>query len=190
MKITPNPSSFRIPQKPEPNTVKQDTVMKNKATSNQQVDKYIPSEKEQSVTYEKPAYKADTQTIDRLKAESEKAYEQLANLVRELLQRQGMTFKEVASGEKELVVDEQARAEAQLAIGEGGEQSPEKVSDRIVEFANAVSGGDKSKFELLKNAIKEGFNAAKKALGGTLPEISQKTYDLVMEKLNKWNEEE
>ncbi|WP_438317440.1 hypothetical protein [Sporosarcina sp. FA9] len=190
MKITPNPSSFRTPQPFENNTVKKEDTKNKESVNKQQVDKYIPSEKEQSVTYEKPAFKADSKTIERLKAESEKAFEQLANLVRDLLQRQGMTFKEVASGEQELVVDEQARAEAQAAIGEGGEQSPEKVSDRIVEFANAISGGDKSKFALLKNAIEGGFNAAKQALGGTLPEISQKTYDLVMEKLNKWNEEE
>lgn len=190
MKITPNQSTFRTPQMPESTTVKQDAEKKNESTGKQPVDEYIPSDKEQSVAYTKPTYKADMNTIERLKAESNIAYENLRNLVRQMLEEQGLSFKDVMNGDKKLVVDEQTRLDAQAAIGEGGEYSPEKVSDRIVEFAHAISGGDKSKFELLKNAIEEGFSEAKKALGGTLPDISQKTYDLVMEKLNNWKEEE
>lgn len=189
MKITPNQSTFRIPQTQKPTVEKEEAMKKNESTSNKQVDQYIPSEKVEKAGYEKPAFKADMTTIDRLKAESEKAHEQLRNVVRELLERQGITMEDAVSGKKEVVVDEQTRTEAQMAIGEGGEHSPEMVSDRLVEFANAVSGGDRSKFELLKNAIEEGFSEAKKALGGELPEISQKTYDLAMDKLNKWKEE-
>lgn len=190
MKIVPNQTTYTSSQMPKTETVKQNEPKQNETATNKPVDQYIPSEKEQSITYKKPTYKADMSTIERLKAESEKAHEQLRNLVRQLLERQGLEMKDVLSGEKEFVVDEQARLEAQASIGEGGENSPEMVSDRIVEFANAISGGDRSKFELLKNAIEEGFSQAKEALGGTLPEISQKTYELVMEKLDKWNEGE
>ncbi|MDV6379470.1 hypothetical protein ORD22_14740 [Sporosarcina sp. GW1-11] len=189
MKITPNPSTFKIPQPQKPTAEKEDAPKKNDSTANKPVDQYIPSEPMKSVTYEKPTTKVDTASIERLKAESEKAHENLRNLVRELLERQGISMEDAVSGKKEVVVDEQARLEAQAAIGEGGESSPEKVSDRIVDFAKAISGGDKSKFDLLKGAIEEGFNAAKDALGGTLPDISQKTYELVMEKLNQWKEE-
>ncbi|QGU00421.1 hypothetical protein SYNTR_1827 [Candidatus Syntrophocurvum alkaliphilum] len=73
-------------------------------------------------------------------------------------------------------------------IKEGGKLSAEKVSDRIVDFAKAISGGDKDKIELLKDAIKQGFEAASAALGG-LPEVSEQTYDLVMQKLDAWMEE-
>ncbi|MBD7985731.1 hypothetical protein H9649_14160 [Sporosarcina sp. Sa2YVA2] len=189
MKINPNHVTSH--QKPVQPKAKQDDAKKNESVvqQNQQVDKYIPSEKEQSVTYEKPAFKPDVTTIERLKAESDQAFEQLRNLVRQLLKEQGMTFKDVLSGEKQLVVDEATRLDAQAAIEAGGEHSPEKVSDRLVEFANAISGGDRSKFELLKGAIEDGFAQAKAAMGGTLPEISQKTYDLTMEKLNNWKEE-
>lgn len=110
--------------------------------------------------------------------------------MRQLLQKQGLSFEDVAQGEKPFVVDEETLLEAQAAVEEGGPFSPENVSDRIVEFAKAISSGNKSKFELLKGAIEEGFGAAAKALGGELPEISRKTYDLVMEKLDKWVEEE
>lgn len=67
--------------------------------------------------------------------------------------------------------------------------SPEKVSDRIVEFAKAISGGDKSKIDTLRDAIEKGFAEAARVLGGELPEVSQKTYDLVMQKLDTWAQE-
>lgn len=35
-------------------------------------------------------------------------------------------------------------------IGEGGPLSPEVVSDRIVEFAKAISGEDKEKIDMLR----------------------------------------
>jgi hypothetical protein len=41
----------------------------------------------------------------------------------------------------------------------------------------------------LKRAITEGFNQVKDMLGG-LPEVSGRTYDLVMEKLDAWGEEQ
>ena len=185
MKITPSQSNYSLPKMPQKDASKQDVRSAEKP-----VDKYIPSEKELSVTYKKPSYKADVQTIDQLKAESDKVYEQFRNLVKQLLEEQGLSFKEVFNGDKQLIVDEKTRLEAQAAIGEGGPYSPENVSDRIVEFAKAISGGDKSKFDLLRNAIEEGFGEAAKVLGGELPEISRKTYDLVMDKLDKWIEEE
>ncbi|WP_153721123.1 hypothetical protein [Sporosarcina cascadiensis] len=189
MKISPNQSAFRIPQNQKPGDEKQQAVKKSESAANKPIDQYIPTEKVQNAGYEKPVFKADTTTIERLKAESEKAFEQLRNLVRDLLERQGISMEDAVSGEKEVITDEQTRTEAQNAIRPGGAHSPEMVSDRLVEFANAVSGGDRSKFELLKNAIEEGFSEAKKALGGELPEISQKTYELAMEKLNKWKDE-
>jgi hypothetical protein len=36
--------------------------------------------------------------------------------------------------------------------------------------------------------VDKGFNEALEAFGGTLPEISYKTYDAVMEKLDAWAE--
>ena len=61
-------------------------------------------------------------------------------------------------------------------------------SDTIVYFAKAISGGNKSKLDKLIAAIDKGFSEAGKALGG-LPEISMKTYDRIMEKLDVWKNE-
>lgn len=130
----------------------------------------------------------DATTIAKLKAESEQAYNHLRSMVEELLKKQGLTFRDVTA-DTILEVDEETRLEAQSLISEGGELSAENVSDRIVKFAKAISGGDKSKFDELKAAIQEGFDQAAKQLGGVLPEVSLQTYDLVMEKLDRWKEE-
>ncbi len=154
-------------------------------------DEYTPSQEDtKKTTYNKPKSQVDEKTIQRLKEESDRTYSNLREMVKELLERQGMTFKDIDNPEAVVKVDEEARLEAQSMISDGGPLSPEVVSDRIIEFAKAISGGDKEKFETIKSAIDEGFKEAERILGGELPEISQKTYEMVMEKLDRWAEEE
>jgi hypothetical protein len=64
----------------------------------------------------------------------------------------------------------------------------EKTSDRIVQFAIAAAGNDPGKLEAIKAAVEKGFAMASDALGGALPEISLKTHDAIMEKLDAWAE--
>jgi len=135
-------------------------------------------------TYSKP----DSEAIARLKAESEKAHSGLRQLVEQLLKRQGMTFQGL-KGVEYVEIDEVTQVEAAALIDEGGELSAEAVSDRIVDFAKAISGGDKSKLAILRGAIEEGFRAASAAFGGQLPEISQRTYEMITQKLDAWMEE-
>ncbi|MCD6449970.1 MAG: hypothetical protein J7L34_05635 [Thermotogaceae bacterium] len=66
--------------------------------------------------------------------------------------------------------------------------SPEKVAKKILNFAKAISGYDKSKIPLLKEAVNEGFDEVKKIFG-ELPDVSKKTYDLVMKGFNEWEKE-
>ncbi len=148
-------------------------------------DEFTPSVREKAVsTYSKP----DTEAIARLRAESEKAYSGLRQLVEQMLERQGMTFQGLKGGEY-VEIDEATQVEAAALIAEGGELSAEKVSDRIVDFAKALSGGDKGKIGILRSAIEAGFKAASAAFGGQLPEISLRTYDMITQKLDAWMEE-
>ena len=151
------------------------------------------SKEESAAVYEKSknrniGHVYDKNAILRLKAESDKAYDSLRQIVEQLLKRQGKTLG-ILETKPAIEVDEQARLEAQELIGPDGELGVEKVSQRIVDFAIAASGGDKSKLEEIKTAIDKGFKEAEKALGG-LPEISLQTYDRIMEKLDAWAEEE
>lgn len=177
-----NVSSFKSTNKSA-----QSPKQKGETTIIDSKDELILSpKKEKKATYDKP--NVDTNTIKKLQQESKQAYNQLREIVKKLLQRQGLTFKDVFDG-AEVSVDDTARLEAADLIAEGGPLSPEAVSDRIVEFAKAISGGDKEKLGLLRSAIEKGFQEAKTILGGSLPEISAQTYKLVMEKLDAWENE-
>lgn len=158
-------------------------------------DKFEKSDAVVDVTYKKPEYKPDENTIARIKAETEQIHSSLREMVKQLLERQGLTFKDLetaeANGEElKIEIDDETRTKAQEMIDEGGALSIESVSDRLVDFAKAISGGDKSKISLLRDAIKEGFRQAEEAFGGTLPEISHKTLARTMEKFDAWENEE
>lgn len=134
-------------------------------------------------------FKKDDDTISKIKAEVDKIHSNLKGLVEKLLAKQGMTFKDLKINEKDIEIDEETRLEAQKTVDEGGELSIENVSDRLVNFAKAISAGDKSKISLMRDSIKEGFKQAEKAWGRELPEISYKTLDRAMEKLDEWEKE-
>lgn len=71
-------------------------------------------------------------------------------------------------------------------VEEGGIYSPENLSDTLVNFAKALSGGDVSKADMLLEAAKKGFEKAESVWGGELPEICRETYDLMVEKFEAW----
>lgn len=152
----------------------------------------IGSRKESSVVYSNIANKKlDETDIAKLKAQADATTQNLRRLVRELILKQNNDYKtsDETSSEDVLaglgITAEDVDA-AKEAISENGEFGVQAVSDRLVDFAIAVSGGDKSKLSELVSAIDKGFAQAKEALGGELPSISQQTYDETMRKLNEW----
>ena len=86
----------------------------------------------------------------------------------------------------DFTVDAATKAQAQADIAEDGYWGVEQTSERILDFAKALSGGDPSKVEELREAFEKGFKDATKTWGDELPEISQKTYDAVMKKFDDW----
>jgi len=52
----------------------------------------------------------------------------------------------------------------------------------------ALTGGDPSKIDLLRDAALKGFAEAEKVWGGELPEISQKTLEAVKNGFDEWKE--
>ncbi len=147
---------------------------------------------ESSATYSKPKVNknVDMDEVNRLIQEAEKSYEGLRTLIRRLMEKQGVKLEDLLDGKAVLVVDDETRAEAQKAISEDGEWGVKAVSDRLVAFAKAISGNDKSKIGDLKAAIEQGFKEAEKAFGGKLPDISYQTYDETMRKLDEWAQSE
>lgn len=92
----------------------------------------------------------------------------------------------VATGQ--IKVTQQQSEEAKKAISDDGYWGVEKTSERIVEFAKSISGGDTAQFDKLMSAIDKGFGAAKDAWGKDMPDITKQTYDKVKEKMNAWKE--
>lgn len=137
------------------------------------------------------SYKTDTAKIQQMMAEADAKTEQLRSLVEKMMGKQGLTLAKaddmwsfLANGE--FTVDEETRAQAQKDIEEDGYWGAEATSERILSFAMALTGGDPDKIEDMKDAFIKGFKEATKAWGKELPELSQKTYDKVMEKFDAW----
>lgn len=81
-----------------------------------------------------------------------------------------------------ITVDEETQKEAQESISEDGYWGVEKTSERLVQYATALTGGDPDKIDTMIEAVKKGFEEAEKAWGGELPSITKQTYDATMEK--------
>lgn len=142
-----------------------------------------------SAVYEK------SDIIKMMQNDAKARAEQLQNMVSDALYKQaGLSvggddvWKFLAKGE--FTVTEEAKKQAQELVSEDGYYGVEQTSDRILQFAKALSGGDSSKASELLDAFKKGFEQATKAWGKELPEISQKTYEAVEKKFNDWMNEE
>ena len=86
-------------------------------------------------------------------------------------------------------VDAATKAQAQADIADDGYWGVNQTSDRILDFAKALSGGDPEKMEEMKNAFIKGYKQATGTWGKDLPDLTSRTYDAVMEKFDKWSEE-
>ncbi len=139
-------------------------------------------------------YKVDGKRLAELKNDHVRQTETFKAMVRAMIEKQGYAVSDVLKaldqGESPVVlVDEATQLEAQANIADDGYWGVEQTANRILDFAKAVSGNDPSKIDMMIGAFKQGFEEAKKAFGGTLPDISQKTYDRVMEGFDAWRKE-
>ncbi len=163
------------------------------SSSNQSGVVYEPST-EKATESSKKTYTQNTALVNKMKADAENHAKQLQNIVQQLMTKQGQTYntandmwKFLASGEFE--VDAATKAQAQKDIAEDGYWGVEQTSDRIIDFATALTGGDPDKIEEMREAFKKGYKQAEKTWGGELPDISKRTYDAVMQKFDKMAED-
>lgn len=132
--------------------------------------------------------KAAASQIDRsaivaqLKADAEARTAQMTDLVRQMMSQQGVTlgkaddmWKFLASGN--FTVDAATKAQAQKDIADDGYWGVAQTSQRIFDFAKALTGGDAEKMEEMRAAFEKGFKMATGTWGKELPDISQRTYD-------------
>lgn len=139
-------------------------------------------------------YVQNTELINKMKAAAESHTQQLQNIVQQLMTKQGQTYgvandmwQFLASGKFE--VDEATKLQAQQDISEDGYWGVKQTSNRILDFATALTGGDPSKIEDMRKAFEKGYKQAEKTWGGELPDISKQTYDAVMKGFDKMAED-
>lgn len=179
------------------------TTATAKQAAEAQVNKSTTKAEELGVIYEKStdsekvtSTKDNSAIIAKLKADAEERTSQLRSIVEQLITKQGTAYanasdddiwKFLAKGD--FTVSPDVKAQAQADIAEDGYWGVEQTSDRILDFAKALAGDDPEKAEEMLEAFKEGFKQATEAWGDELPEISQKTYDAVIEKFEAWKNE-
>ncbi len=153
---------------------------------------YEPS-KETTASVKK-TYTPDTNLINKMKADADARTAQMRSLVEKMMSQQATTYGKandiwsfLRSGN--FTVDAATKAQAQADIADDGYWGVNQTSDRIIDFAKALTGGDPDKIEDMRAAFEKGFKRAGKTWGGDLPDISQRTYEAVMEKFDKMAEE-
>ena len=139
-------------------------------------------------------YTPDAETIARLKADVDARKAQLMELVHKMLTGQGNAQNKANDiwtllREGKLSPDAATRDQAIKDISEDGYWGVNQTSQRILDFAKALTGGDPKKIDEMQRAFEKGFKMAEKTWGGKLPEISQKTFDAVIEGFKKMREE-
>ena len=120
--------------------------------------------------------------VAKLKADQEARQNQLMDMVHKLFNKQADTYgqssdmwKFLASGK--FTVDAATKTQAQADIAEDGYYGVKKTSERMFEFAMALSGGDVDKMKEMQSAVEKGYKQAEKTWGGNLPDISKQTLD-------------
>lgn len=155
---------------------------------------YEPSADAKTAGTKTTKYKPDVETIAKLKAETNNQKAQLMELVHKMLNGQSNSYGKandiwstLSSGN--FTVDAATKSQAQADIAEDGYWGVSKTSQRILDFATALTGGDPDKIEEMRSAFEKGFKMAEKTWGGKLPDISQNTYDAVMKGFDKLKED-
>lgn len=182
------------------NQVKEETA----AAVNSSEDKgavYEPAKEDTSKDTAKKIYSRDDykKIADQLKADAESRQQKMVDLVAKTIGKQANTqsIYDLFNGKAEkgkglksiyesMQVDQATIDQAKKDIADDGYWGVKQTSDRLVDMAIALSGNDTSKADLLMNAIKKGFEQATAVWGDKLPDISQKTLDATMEKMEQW----
>ena len=136
-----------------------------------------------------PAAPSAPSDLDKMLEESDRKAQAVIDLIRPLVEQQGLNMAKVASGEQQLSADPEAIEAAKAAVADDGEFGVQKTAERILSFAKAAIGADPSRLDAIRAAVEKGFQDAQDILGGSLPEISQKTRSTIQAEFDRWQKE-
>jgi len=140
------------------------------------------------VTLGQPPTEAVTYRGEMTPGEMASPYELLRSRLVSLLQEQGVAV-EFAAGSSDIDISSLTPEEAQVLVAEDGYFGVEQTSERIFQFAIGLAGKDPDRLEEVLRGIEDGFAQAEQIWGGSLPEISYQTKELLLEKIDRWRED-
>lgn len=154
---------------------------------------YEPVKKEES-NKDLTNYTVD---MDKIKAMKEETDLRMLELFKDTAKNTGLKqlggvrgiLEKLRAGEKvtlEIEYTAEDVEQAKIDVAEGGYWSAEETSNRLIDFAKALSGGDPAKAAMLKDSFDKAFKEIEEMFGGTLPDLSYNTYDLTMKKFDAW----
>ncbi len=151
--------------------------------------------------YENTTGQIDNDKIKSMWNEIDAKTSQLTTLANALFSKQG-TKSEISNLGSDLVtnirnlkdgikngtikVDDETIAQAQKDVAEDGYYGVNQTSDRLFDFAKALSGGDAETMEKMRGAVIKGFEEAERIWGESLPQISKDTFNATMDKFDTW----
>jgi len=135
------------------------------------------------------SYKPDMDKINSMKADLANNIAAFKQMVFAQVKNQGGMANKAGGANLQELLKNISPEEAKANIADDGYWGVTQTANRILDFAKALSGGDPSKIETLKNAVLKGFDAAEKLWGGKLPAISYETKQKVLEGFEAWANE-
>lgn len=136
----------------------------------------------------KKKFVPDEELIAKMKADAEERTSQLRSLIEKIiLQQAGKTSDIFDFLGKEYSAEDIEKAKED--VSEDGYYGVKQTSQRILDFAVALTGGDPDKIEEMREAFKQGYKQAEATWGGELPDICKQTYDAVFEGFDKMAKE-
>ncbi len=112
-------------------------------------------------------------------------FDLMRGLVLNMFKEQGVDYQ-IATGDTQIDISTITPEEAQDLVADDGYFGVDKTSQRIFDLAVGIAGGDPARLDAVRAGVEQGFQEAFKAMGDWLPDISYKTYDAVMQKLDDW----
>lgn len=123
----------------------------------------------------------------------DKSYGDLQNSIRNIFKANGQDagndpIAALINNKGQLNISETDRLSAAEQISEDGFWGAKNTSQRILDFAKSISGGDSSKADVLLKAFEDGYKVAAERFGGmdNMPQVSKDTFKMVHEGFEKW----
>lgn len=181
-------TSYAVSQTEEKNVRDRKDNTENKAAV---YEKFTDTQEKGTYKVAKMSAEERSALVEQLKADQETRQQQLMDIAKQLITKQGTTFatsifdaatmdedsvwKFLASGE--YTVDEAAKAQAQELISEDGYYGVKQTSERLFDFASALAGDDEETMRKMQAAIEKGYKEATKTWGKELPSICKETLE-------------